>query len=142
MRFNPYGLFHDLANLRGEMNRLFGSLAEPYRSGRGGAGPLNLYETPEEYHVVLFAPGADREKFNISLTGDTLLVRGEVPAEARPEAPVHRNERKAGAFERTVELPGKVDGAGVSASFSDGLLTVRLSKAEDQKPRKIELKLS
>ena len=66
MNFSTYRLFRDLGTIRNEMNRFFGSFGSEYFS-RGSPAPVNVFESPEEYIVVLEAPGADKETFSVSL---------------------------------------------------------------------------
>lgn len=139
---NSFRLFRDLSALRDEMNRLFGTAAwHPARSVRRQATPVNVYDSGEEYLVLLEAPGADKEKFDLSLTAQTLVLRGAYPVSCPEGATIHRNERCSGTFERLVELPGKVDGDKVQASFENGILSVRVAKAEEEKPRRISVQV-
>ena len=130
----------DFGAIRNEMNRVFGSFGSGFFS-RGCLAPVNVYESAEEYLVVLEAPGADKETFSISLTGDQLSIKGVFKDGAPEGSQTHRAERACGDFHRSVELPGRVDGSKVDASFHDGLLTVRVAKAEEQRPKMIEVQV-
>jgi len=142
MNWNPISLYRDMLSLRDEMNRLFGSTPSARFDGRRDpSAPLSVYETPEEYLVALEAPGAEKAKFSVTLTGDTLSIAGEREDTLPEEAALHRQERALGAFRRNVDFPGQVDGGTVDASFQNGVLFVRVAKAEEERPRKINIKV-
>jgi HSP20 family protein len=105
---------------------------------------INIYEDPDTLHIEALAPGADPASFNISAAGDTLTVSGEKPrvaGDVKPEA-FHREERAAGKFVRKIELPADVDEGKVKAEYRNGLLLVRLPKAEKAKPRQISVQVA
>ena len=111
------------------------------RSAAGFAPPLDLTQHGETLILRLELPGLKREDFQLSLHEDSLSVRGERRQEKQPEEKgALRNERSFGKFERTLTLPAPVDADRVSATYEDGILTVTLPKAEELKPRQIEIK--
>jgi HSP20 family protein len=86
-------------------------------------------------------PGLKAEDVQISVTGDTLTLRGETKQEAeKKEATYHLRERRYGTFERTIRLPTDVMTDKAKAEFEDGILTVTLPKAETVKPKTISIK--
>lgn len=103
----------------------------------GWAPPIDLYETPDRYVVVVELAGLRREDFEIRVERDTLLLRGERPSRGIPAEQYHRVERGHGAFTRTFEFPQPIDGGQVAAEFRDGLLTITLPKAASPEPRRI-----
>ncbi|MDX2079335.1 MAG: Hsp20/alpha crystallin family protein [Terrimicrobiaceae bacterium] len=105
--------------------------------------PLDVYEDDEKVTVTVELAGLTKEDFDISLDGDALTISGQRKAatgEKRGES--FRSERFFGSFSRTVTLPAAVKADGVTASYQNGLLAVSLPKAEEAKPRKIEVKLN
>jgi HSP20 family protein len=139
--------------LRREVDRAFESFAMGRRPGFRRAAflpgygarqyPLvNLYEDKDNLYVEALAPGVAPEKLDLTVRGTTLTISGEkwslrdVPAEA-----IHRSERSAGKFVRTVELPYPVDDANVAASYRHGLLIVTLPKHEAAKPKQISVQV-
>ena len=105
---------------------------------------INIYDEQDALHLEALAPGADPASFNISVTGSTLTLSGEkprAPGEIKPEA-FHREERAAGKFVRTIELPIEVDGDKVKAEYKTGLLVMDLPKSEKAKPRKVTVQVS
>lgn len=130
--------FHELQR---EMGRLFQSL-DPFRAFRHARAfpPLNLAATSDEYVLSAQLPGMDPAEVELTVTAETLTLRGE---RKRPEGvkddSYRRQERFVGHWSRTVALPDRVDEARVTAHFADGILTVRLPRAESARPRNIAL---
>jgi len=145
---NVWSPFRHLSALRDEIDRLFESpLDELTRSSQqflsGWLPTLDLYEDRD--HLVLKAevPGMKKEDIDISLHGDVLTLSGERKEdESFEKADTYRAERFLGKFQRTITLPVSVDANKVQASYKDGILTVTLPKAEEAKPRQIEVKVS
>ena len=85
--------------------------------------------------------GIDPAKVDVAVTGDTVTVSGERPTDAvRPAETFHRRERPVGQFSREVQLPFEVDPAKTEASYERGVLTVRLTRPESIKPKKVTVK--
>jgi HSP20 family protein len=133
------GRWDPLRELQREMDRLFEGLDpfQPLRHVRQYP-PLNVYDAGEGYVLSAQLPGLAAEDVELTITGETLTMRGE---RKRPEGvkddSYRRQERPVGRWSRTITLPDRVDSAGVSASFTNGILTVHLPKAESAKPRNI-----
>ncbi len=133
------GRWDPLRELQREMGRLFEGLDpfQPLRHVRQYP-PLNVYDAGEGYILSAQLPGLAADDVELSITGETLTMRGE---RKRPEGvkddSYRRQERPMGRWSRTITLPDRVDSAGVSASFTNGILTVHLPKAENAKPRHI-----
>jgi HSP20 family protein len=105
---------------------------------------INLYDDQNTLYVEALAPGADPASFNIAVAGETLTLSGEkrrAAGEIKPEA-FHREERAAGKFVRSIELPMEVDENKVKAEYKNGLLLVSLPKSEKAKPRQISVQVA
>ncbi len=112
-------------------------------SGGSWAPPLDVYEDGDKVTVAVELAGMKKEDFDISLEDDSLTISGRRSAEnADRRGESFRSERFFGSFSRTVTLPATVESDAVSATYQDGILTVTLPKAEEAKPRKIEVKLN
>jgi HSP20 family protein len=101
---------------------------------------LDIHEDADRVTVKLEAAGMKKEDFDISLHDDNLTISGERKAETeKREGESFRSERFFGSFSRTITLPAMVKADGVSATYTDGVLTITLPKAEEAKPKKIEV---
>lgn len=127
--------------LRREMDDLFDRFGgfSP-TAARAAFPPLNLYETPEAFVLTAELPGVAPEDLEVSLEGSTVTLRGERKAPPADEASVHRSERLTGSFQRAIDLSVTVDGDKVEAVHRHGVLTLRLPKAAEHRPRQIRVK--
>jgi HSP20 family protein len=137
--------FENILRLQRALTR---SLEHPYfglsttPSGRGVYPALNIFEEEGGEAIVLKAevPGMKRDSLEVEAVGNRLSVAGvrEIPS-PEGEFRYHRRERQAGEFRRVFRLPYEVDREKATASYRDGVLTVRLEKAEVAKPRQIQI---
>ena len=136
----------EIVSLRSAMDRLFDdSFVNPsgWRPLAGGsvlAPPVDVEETSDEIVVTTALPGMKADDVDITITGQSLTVQGEFrPAETIEGSQYLHQERRFGAFSRSLQLPVRVQGEAARASFTDGVLTLRIPKAEDVKPRQIRI---
>lgn len=127
-------------DLQREMGRLFETL-EPYALRLVRQYPaINLYDVGDRYMLTAPLPGMMPEDLDLSITGETLTLKGERKRlEGVPDESFRRQERPFGRWARTATLPDRVDTTQVSASFAQGVLTVTLPKAESARPRQISV---
>jgi|SRR5688572_14709804 HSP20 family protein len=100
---------------------------------------INLSEDRDHVYVEALAPGVEVDSLALTVIRNVLSISGEkrrTPDTIPPEA-FHRNERAAGKFVRTVDLPVEVDADQVTAAYQHGLLLVTLAKAAAAKPTQI-----
>jgi HSP20 family protein len=105
---------------------------------------INLHEDKDIVYVEALAPGLDPATLNVSVVRNTVTISGEkkgIPDTIKSDA-VHREERAAGRFTRTLELPVEVDDNKVQAEYKNGLLLLTLPKAEQAKPKQISVQVS
>ena len=102
--------------------------------------PLNVWEEGDTLKVDVEIPGVKLEDVEVSFDKGELTIKGEKKVEFQESAAVHRRERRAGSFTRTMTIPWEIKADDVRADFKDGILTVSLPKAEAAKPRKVEVK--
>ena len=88
-------------------------------------------------------PGVDPIQIDISATVDSITIRGKrkIPPVSE-EVCYHQREREFGTFRRVIDLPTKIDTDKINASYKNGILTVALPKAEEVKPKQIQIKTS
>jgi HSP20 family protein len=113
--------------------------------GRGARQyPLvNVSEDEANVYVEALAPGVDPKSLDLSVVQGSLTVKGEKPGLAQVSAEAyHRNERAAGRFNRSIELPSDVDAGRVKAEYRNGLLLVTLPKSEAAKPKQIPVSVA
>jgi HSP20 family protein len=140
-RWHP---FRSLSEIQSEMNRMFDSVfGSPAASTPGERmwTPLcDVRETKDDVIVAFELPGMNEKDVNVSINGDLLTVRGERRWEdTGKDDTYHRFERVYGKFERAVDLPVPVQPDKVKATYRDGVLTVKLPKSEELKPREIKI---
>ena len=138
--------FRDLISLREAMDRLFEeSVVRPRGEALAprtvGALAVDMFETDEAVVVKTATPGVNPEDIDISITGDTLTIRGETEVEEEIEEGSYLcRERRYGAFSRSLTIPVAIEADEAEAEFEDGILTLTLPKAEEVKPKAIEVK--
>ena len=134
----------ELEQLQRRKDRLLqNAYGREWRPERVGVYPLvNISEDHDHIFVRAELPGVQAADLSITLQDNSLILRGErkIPAEDK-QANYHRRERESGFFRRIVALPAMVRGDKVEAACKDGILTIKLAKPEEVKPRKIEVKV-
>lgn len=142
-RFDPFGEFEQVTErMQRLLDRTFGGVwaARPSLLERGGFSPVaDIEEQDDAYVVEVELPGVRRDDVAIELVGNELAITGEVKEEQR-QGVVRRRMRRYGRFDYRVTLPDQVNAETVDASLEDGLLTVRVPKAEKATRRQIEIK--
>ena len=138
VRWTP---FRGLMDIQDEMNRMFNSVARTSDSGTGVWGPsVDISENENEIVVVAEVPGMKRENINISIQDNVLTLKGEKKRESdENEENYHRIERSYGVFERSFSLPSVIQTDRVTASYKNGVLSIKLPKAEEAKPKQIDI---
>ena len=128
---------------RHEMDRLFSNFLGDRPDGsvhvRGSFPSLNVWEDEHAFVAEAEVPGLKMDDLEIFVTGDELTIKGERKACECEDVTYHRQERGTGTFSRVLRLPVEVDAEKVDATLSDGVLTIKLPKAEAVLPRKIEV---
>ncbi len=119
------------------LNRLFGVTTEGF-----WAPLLDVEETQDEVTVRAELPGLKKEEIKLQVEGDLLVLSGERKQESESKGKtIHRLERVYGQFQRAVQLPSEVDGSRATAAYESGVLTIRLPKREEAKPKEISIEV-
>ncbi len=121
--------------LQGSFGRPFGWDAGV--SGRGVFPPVNVFSEKDGYVVRLEVPGVDPANLTVELENDTLKVAGKREAVAPAKGAYHRRERWTSEFSRAIRMPEDSDAEHVEARYEHGILTVRVPRREEMKPRQI-----
>jgi len=137
----------EMMTLREAMDRLFDdAFRRPFSLLREGgsnlaAPAIDMYQTDDEVVVKAALPGIKADEVQINVTGDILTIKGEVKhEEEKKDKSWHIREQRWGSFERSIMLPTGVISDKAKADFENGILTVRLPKSEEAKPRTITVK--
>lgn len=140
--------FREVVSLRDAMDRLFDeSFLKPFGDGSsyGYQWPaVDLTETADEIIAKVSIPGMKPEDVKISLTGDVLNLSGEFSTESESGEKgitYHLREHRYGAFSRSITLPTAVQGDKVKAEYENGLVTLTLPKAEEARPKTVNIKV-
>jgi HSP20 family protein len=112
------------------------------RSRSARAVPVDMYETDAGLVVKASVPGIEPKDVDITVTGNVLTIRGEFEEEEGVErGSYYRRERGSGEFQRSLVLPDGINSGGAEASFKHGVLTLRLPKAEEARPKQIKVQV-
>ena len=133
-------VWREMNRLQRDMNRLFSSYAPLRRRSAPSYPAVSIWVKEDGQVVNAEMPGVKAEDIDISVDGDTLTISGKRGLDELPEGVrIHRRERVAGEFSRSVQLPLAVDSEKVEASLKNGVLTLNLPRLEADKPKKITI---
>ena len=139
--FPVWDPFRELEELHARMDRLMQS-AFPRGGEPGAVGawapPADVEDTDDAYLVELELPGVDKDQITVEVAEGELDIHGEIKEKERTGV-VRRQTRHVGQFDYRTSLPPNADTAHVSAELTNGVLTVRVPKAEKGKPQRIEI---
>lgn len=136
VRWEPY---RDVTALRDEMNRLFSRTVGDVRGGASAWTPaMDVFDHEDAIVLKVELPGLTPEDIHIEVDDNVLTLRGERHFnEDVDEGRYYRLERAYGEFQRSLTLPQAVKTDEITAHADDGVLEVRVPKAEEVKPRRI-----
>jgi len=133
----------EMMTLREAMDHLFNdAFTRPLTLRDGWSAPaIDMYQTDNEIVVKASLPGVKADEVQINITGEVLTLKGETRhEEEKNDKAWHIREQRWGAFERSLVLPTDVVSDKAKAEFENGILTVTLPKAEEVKPKIINIK--
>ena len=124
-----------------EIDRVFDAFfGQAEHQARRWVPPVDLVEAEDHFVLKADLPGLSEGDVNIEVQDGSLTISGERRAEhEQREGGWYRIERAFGSFNRSLTLPDGVDADRIEASFSNGVLEVRIPKPEERKPRRIEI---
>ncbi len=134
----------EMMTLREAMDRLFDDAFTRPLSLSGGNWSIpavDMYQTDNEVVVKAALPGIKADEVQLNVTGEVLTIKGETKQENETkEKAYHIREQRWGTFERSIVLPTEVVADKAKADFENGILTIALPKAEEVKPKTINIK--
>jgi HSP20 family protein len=139
VRFDP---FREITTLREDMNRLFSrSLGDSPAAVNAWSPAVDIFDAPDAIVLKAELPGINPDDIDIEVDDNVLSITGERRFEEHvEEGRYHRVERAYGRFQRSITLPPNVRADQITAGVENGVLEVRVPKAEEAKPRKIAVK--
>lgn len=117
-----------------DSNWLGGSTA-----GTGAFPTINVFQQGDNLLAVLEVPGVDKSELAIQAKGNAIRVSGKKAISYPDGVSVHRRERSAGRFDRTLTVPMQIDADGIKAEYRDGVLALLIPRAESDKPRTVPI---
>jgi HSP20 family protein len=133
--------FRELEQLREQMGQLMETAWSPVSGGNGGTWmPLaDIEETDDAWIIEAELPSVERNDINVDLIDDELVITGEIKEKER-KGVLRRRTRRTGQFEYRVTLPRHPNEEGIEANLHEGVLSVRVPKAQQERPRRIDVK--
>jgi HSP20 family protein len=141
-RWDP---FQEMLNLRQTVDRLFDNVSTDHEWAQPPMWGLavDVVENKDDFIIKASVPGINPENLDVSYSDDTLTIKGEIKSDNEvKENHYHLRERRYGSFSRSISLPSKIKGDAIEASFQNGVLSLRLPKVEEVKPKRIPIKVS
>lgn len=147
-RWQPFGWepFHELENMRREMDRMFERWVPESNGGKDGLAfipSVEMDETDQEVHLKLEVPGLEAKDLNVEVTEDTVSVWGERKSESETESEgMVRSEFHYGKFERVIPMPSHVQPDHVEAEYNNGVLNLTLPKSAKEEKKAVKVSVS
>lgn len=134
--------FEQFNRMRQQFDRVFGDDSSTQRGllGAGVFPQINLTEDADRFYLRAELPGVKSEDLDLQATGKNLTITGERKIETENDGVrYHRRERESGKFSRILTMPTEIEPDRIEAKMQDGVLTIRVPKAEAVKPRQITI---
>ncbi|MEM7332769.1 MAG: Hsp20/alpha crystallin family protein [Chloroflexota bacterium] len=138
VRWNPYR-----TSIFDEFDRLFDASFSKSTPTSNWSVAIDVVENDDAYIIEASVPGIAADDLDVTLEDNVLTLKGEVKSEEASEnTQYHVRERRYGSFSRRVRFPVAVNGENIAATYENGILTLNVPKAEEVKPKKIEVTVS
>ncbi|ALF55293.1 molecular chaperone [Nostoc piscinale CENA21] len=142
VRWEP---FREVESLQRQLNRLFDDIAPTGRRGEEGIAFIpsaEIEETRDAVHLKVEVPGVDAEDLDVQVSPEAVSISGERKSEIKTEERgITRTEFRYGRFQRVIPLPTRVQHDQVQAEYKDGILKLRLPKAEEDRNKVVKVNL-
>ena len=132
--FSSYG--DPFARLQEELERMLSTVEGAFA---GVYPPLNVFDAGEEVILKAELPGVDPSKLEVEVRDNTVTISGERTSDTPEKAAFHRRERLDGQFRRVARLPARLESGDAKAEYRNGVLSVRVPKAKEVRPRRVEV---
>ncbi len=140
-RYSIPSVWREMDRLQREMNRFYETSYPSHFRSAPAYPAMNVWMSEEGLQITAEVPGVSPKDIDISVVGDTLTLSGvREPDELKEGAQYHRQERGYGNYSRSLQLPFSVNVDKVEATFKNGVLSIVLPRAEEDKPKKITIK--
>jgi len=120
-------------------HRLDSDWLENATSGIGAFPSINVFQRGNNFLAIIELPGVSRVGLGLEVRGNTIRISGKKTVDYGGKASMHRRERIAGNFDRTISLPVRLDPDRITADYRDGILALSLPRAESDKPKAIKV---
>jgi len=132
-----------MLSMRRAMDRLFDRALEPSWSETPVWDlALDVVENKDEFLVKASLPGINPDDLEITFTDNVLTIKGETKEDKEvKEEQYHLRERRQGIFSRSISLPNRVKADAIEAGYDAGVLTLKLPKVEEVKPKRLAIKV-
>jgi HSP20 family protein len=132
--------FDALFRLQREFDsRLASGWLDDGTAGIGAYPPINVFQQGHDFVAVIEMPGVAKPDLELHAKDGTIRISGKKLINYGEKVSVHRRERIAGTFDRTITLPVRIDPDGIKAEVRDGVLALFIPRAESDKPRTIAI---
>ena len=109
-------------------------------AGMGSYPSINVFQQGDDLVAIIELPGVNKADINIQAKGDTIRIAGRKSIDYPEDVSLHRRERLSGSFDRTLVVPMQIDPDAIKAEYNNGLLALFIPRAEQDKPRTIEIR--
>jgi HSP20 family protein len=120
-------------------NRLASDWLGTTTASMGTYPPVNVFQQGDDIVAIVELPGVNKDDLNIQAKGNTIRIAGSKAIDYPENASLHRRERLSGVFDRTLVVPMQIDADGIKAEYNDGLLALFIPRAEQDKPKSIQI---
>jgi HSP20 family protein len=132
--------FDALFNLQRALEgRLASEWLHDQTTSQGPFPPINVFQQGEDILAIIELPGVEKDSLQIQAKENTVRIAGRKSVSFPQGVSLHRGERTAGEFDRTLSLPVQLDPDGIKAEYRDGILALHLPRSERDKPRSIKI---
>lgn len=140
MALSPTDPFDALFRFQRSLERQLDSdWLENATSGIGAFPTINVFQRGSDFVAIIEIPGIRKDGLGLEVRGNTIRISGKKTVGYGGEVSMHRRERIAGSFDRTISLPVQIDPDRIVAEYRDGMLALSLPRAESDKPKAIKV---